>query len=464
MKSSLSFEKAWFAASLLVLAFGYGFASHAWGLFPKTYVEQAWRQGRQAFQSSEIFQSSEKRPNVSTYDRVYDRAGVTNHDAEEVRPGLTLITSPWRDSIGWKHGLRLIDAQGRVLHEWEIDKERIFQSNRVRGSVTWSSIHGAHVLPNGDALVNFLYLGMLRVDACGDVLWTMRENNHHSIARVEDGSFWVPGASESRRSRSEGYPNGFPGLGEKKVWVDQLLRISGEGKVLQKIGVLDVLYDNDLERYLSKAWGPWGGTVLPNSGKYKADITHMNDIEPLSPSMAQEYPLFEAGDLLVSLRGPHLVFVLDPESMKVKWHTSESLSYQHDPDYIGDGWIGILDNNPDFTERGKMSGGSRIVAIQPHTDSTRILFPTPRSDSFYTAGHGKWQQLENENMLLTEARAGRAVEVTSDGKTVWEWIGKPFNESRVPLLTEATRVDLTREEVASWSCSSVDSVSTAQNQ
>ena len=82
----------------------------------------------------------------------------------------------------------------------------------------------------------------------------------------------------------------------------------------------------------------------------------------------------------------------------------------------------------------------------------RVRFPTRYSDPFYTKIQGKWQDLENGNMLLAETRAGRVVEVDSNGRTVWELV-EPGSS-----ITKATRVDLTREQVASWPCSSVDSV------
>ena len=104
-----------------------------------------------------------------------------------------------------------------------------------------------------------------------------------------------------------------------------------------------------------------------------------------------------------------------------------------------------------------MLGGSRIAEIQSHTDLSVVTFPTQHSEPFYTYVQGKWQKLENENMLLSESRAGRVVEVKPDGRTVWEWIHKPLHDSKVPAVTEATRLDLTREDVASWDCSSTDS-------
>lgn len=172
--------------------------------------------------------------------------------------------------------------------------------------------------------------------------------------------------------------------------------------------------------------------------------------------MADEYPLFEAGDLLVSLREPHLVFVLDPDTKETKWHASAPFIQQHDPDFVGDGWIGVFDNNEDFTERGTMLGGSRIVAIQPHTDSMEIRFPTSASDPFYTDVRGKFQRVPNGNMLLTEAQAGRVVEVAPTGQTVWEWIHPPYDARQVPVVTKATRLNLTRQQVDEWVCSSGD--------
>ncbi len=65
--------------------------------------------------------------------------------------------------------------------------------------------------------------------------------------------------------------------------------------------------------------------------------------------------------------------------------------------------------------------------------------------------------LDNGNMLPTETESGRVVEVDSTGRTVWEWIHEPYTESRVPEVTQASRRDLSPEEVASWPCASADS-------
>lgn len=442
-----SFEKVWFGLSLLFLSFGYGFASHAWGLFPKSHIENAWRQARSITASrtdsnSTIF--------LMGY-RKYDREGVRLPKPGDIEPGLTLLSSSWEGSDGWNPELRLVNREGKTVHRWRINRSNLFQGGIIQRRKSFkANVHGTYLLEDGNVVVNLEYVGMARLDACGDVVWTLKEGNHHSISRAGDGSFWVPGVSSEPRSGSEHYSDGFPGLSGKKVWLDRILHVSEDGKILDEINVLDVIYENDLERYIPKALGgAWASAKSINP-----DITHLNDVEPLSSAQADEYPLFDAGDLLVSLRNLNLVFVLDPETMNVKWHSSDPYVNQHDPDFVGNGWIGVFDNNYGF-KGGKLSDGSRIIFLNPRTDSIEVRFPTQYSEPFYTATQGKWQLLGNGNMLLSETTRGRAVEVSPDGKTVWEWVRAPVDNSRVPLVTKASRHDLTREDVADWPCSSI---------
>lgn len=426
-------DKIVFVASIAVLSWFYGFATRAGSWFPTEHLSTAWKQARAVnpFRQPEYL-----------HDRVYDRQGIRTPLPDRMQPGLTVITSAWKRGGRLTPGMRLIDERGTVLHEWSIDPAGIFADSPTRelGNAD-IDIHGSYLLPNGDVLVNLEYAGTLRLDACGRVRWRLAANNHHSIARADDGTFWIP-AVTSRRLESPDHPEGFPGI-QGPVYQDQLMRISEDGTVLDTINVLDVLYRSGLEWHLAEK------TMLAYE-----DPTHVNDVEPLSDSLAAEYPLFEAGDLVVSSRLLSLVFVLDPESQRVKWQASRPQIWQHDPDFIGDGWIGILDNRSDGTERGTMLGGSRIIAFQPHTDSVKVLFPTELSEPFYTIHRGKWQMLQNGNMLLTEEAVGRVVEVAPDGRTVWEWIVEPVTASKVPAVTKATRIALTRGDVAGWPCAS----------
>jgi len=448
MRTVSPFEKVAFVLSLMVFTFLYGFAARWHGWFPNDALERA----------SQTVSQLEMMPFVSPNflnPAVYERDGARTVDPDAVQPGLTLVTSLWTNDGDWSMGAKLLDRRGRTVHEWRLDAAELFpDATHLRQH---RYLHGSHLLPNGDLVVNVEYQGTVRLDACGTVQWRLPEASHHSIERADDGSFWISGHSSEPRLDTPNYPDGPPGLDEP-VWQDRILHVTEEGEIRDRINVLDLLYANDLERYIARAHQPQGGTDGPTS----KDLTHLNDVEPLSASMADAYPLFEAGDLLVSLRNVHLVFVVDPETRTVKWHASDPFILQHDPDFLGHGWIGVFDNNRDFTSRGTMLGGSRILAFQPSTDSMEVRFPTPQSDSFYTHAGGKWQQLENGNMLLTEARPSRVVEVAPDGRTVWEWIKASPDGANVATVLEGTRYDLTPADVASWPCASTDSLPTSQ--
>jgi len=443
---TFSFEKVAFVVSIAVLSLLYGYSARQNGFFPDQVIRQVQEEASDRWY----------RPSLTT--RVYDRQGVRIADSNAVQPGLTFVNSLWKGSDEWYPGFKLLNRQGEAVHTWRVDRTALFpDSIDRRGDPTRQILHGSQLLPNGDVVFNVDYVGTVRIDACGDIKWRLPLGNHHSVDRADDGTFWIPGTSKEQRLTTERRPDGFAGL-DSPMWIDHILRVDAEGTVRDTMSVLDLLYANDLQRYIVKAYEPQAEQDEPREN----DITHLNDVEPLLSSMADEYPLFEAGDLLVSLRKIDLVLIVDPESGRVKWHVSDPLIQQHDPDFLGDGWIGIFDNNMDFTKRGKMLGGSRIVAVQPHTDSVEVRFPTPRSDPFYTDATGKWQQLPNGNMLLSESKAGRVVEVAPDGRTVWEWIIPPYNDSKVSRISQVARRDLSPTNVANWPCSSVNTTRAAQ--
>lgn len=449
-----SFDKVAFVLSIAVFAFLYGIATQAFGWFPSDLVQRAWNQAEAVSPVSTSYLTGSAGTSRESYEwtspRVHDWSGVRIEQPNKIQPGVTLVSSAWSHSNKWSPGIRLLDQDGTVLHEWRIQPEEIFSDTAAspKGPLSTTDLHGSHLFPNGDVLVNVEYVGAVRLDACSGTVWkNSRYNYHHSVARDTDGSFWMPGVRRDVPARSDAFPDGYPGL-EGPIHRSMIVHMSSDGEVLDTINVLDVLYKNNLERHL-----PHALFHRDQGFSYSKDVLHMNDVEPLPDSLADQYPLFEAGDLAVSLKFLNLVFVLDPDSQRVKWHETHYFIGQHDPDFIGNGWIGVFDNNRDGTKRGTMLGGSRIVFVQPHSDSVRIAFPKKESDPLFTDVQGKWQKLSNGNLLLTEAKAGRAVEVDSVGRTVWEWAHKPSGETTVPEVAKAIRLNLDTDKVASWPCS-----------
>ncbi len=419
-----------FQLSAMIIVFLCGFFSYHFKIFPYSAIKDAY------VQAKNIYYDTKFNPH-HLFPAIYNRSGANVINSEAMQPGITLITTYWKD-LGWIPGIKLIDSGGNVLHFWKTDPSVLFPEK----SISENYVHGTYLFPDGDILLNIEYGGLVRLDACGNIKWKLDyPSTHHSISLSDDGNFWVSGnvpVSDNPDGRK--HIEKYTGL-RLPVYEDHALKVSPKGEILHDINMLDVIYSNNLQRYIPKF-------KRENYG----DIFHLNDVESLSKEMADEYPMFEYGDILVSFRNLNLVFVMDPQSHAIKWHTIKDFNGQHDPDFIGEGWIGVFDNNSGFTPRGLMSGGTKIIAVQPHTNKIDILFPKSNSEHLYTYAGGKWQMLPNGNILLVEARAGRAIEVTARGDTVWEWINEKYQDNLIPEVLEATRYLYSPEQVKRWSC------------
>jgi hypothetical protein len=358
----------------------------------------------------------------------HDGDGARLVQPSKVYPGLTLITG----FFGESSALRLIRPDGTLVAEWPVkyfdifpDPSHIHPADRVPATNWNIDIHGAVALPDGSVAFNFEFGGFAKLDRCGKVLWTVPRMTHHSVEQASDGGFWVP----ARR-----YQDGtskVPGV-SPPYFYDTILKISAAGVVENEISVADVLIENGLL-----------GLVLANGppelfGEVR-ELGHLNDIEELPASIADRFPGFEAGDLLISLRDLSLVLVFNPDSRKVKWHRTGPWLRQHDPDFEPDGTISVFNNNP-FAGVGAELGTRRssIVSADPTSGTTRLLFGDNPEVPMFTSIRGKHQILPNGNILMVEFAAGRILEVDASGELVWEYVNR-YDAETVAEVSQATR-------------------------
>ncbi len=130
------------------------------------------------------------------------------------------------------------------------------------------------------------YVGIARIDRCGEPVWTQRDGKaHHSIAPAADGDFWISGL-KSRRVRDEdrAYLAQFGGL-EPPIYEDLFIKISPDGEILQRVSSLEVLQQKNLMHLLYQ-----NGSRPPRRGPkdpgFRNDVMHLNDVEELWPAMA----------------------------------------------------------------------------------------------------------------------------------------------------------------------------------
>ncbi len=321
------------------------------------------------------------------------------YTSERAPAGYRLIYGSFDFEEG-RHGALLLDKNWQVVHTWILHERDM--SFKMKNPEERKFPHGFKILPDGSVLFAFDFgISIQRFDWCGNRLWATRSGIDHSIEPDGEGTVW-----------SVGYPDfisRFNLASGKRLRNFKIHKFMGANPSIDILGLRQNDYNNRWTWAKGKG-GPW----------------HPNDVEPLLPEMADAFPQFEAGDLLISLRSINLIYVADPKTLKIKWWRMGSWRRQHDPDWQPDGTITVYDNN-------MHRGVSRIVQIDPKDYSTRILFDG-RRENFYTWMRGKHQVLENGNILITSPQQGRVFEVTPGGEVVFEFLNVYNQETHEMLL------------------------------
>ncbi len=430
-----SFPKVAFTCSLAALVYGYGVLSHRFELFPYPQIKHGVQSVRLVVDSFGMM--TKTRPDEHLFPSRYEGSGVTRHDARQVAPGTTLLTSFFDDGLE----IRLLSADGGIVHRWPVSLSAIWPDldhvqppeGRPRGD--WNVVfNGVHLEPDGSVV--FPLHGLVKLDRCGEVAWKVPVMAHHSVERTGRGSYWTPSRHYVARE-SQHPPLRAP------YEIDTLLEVSAEGEVLREIPVLDILAENDLLPILYAN----NRNFQPNP---ELDIVHLNDIEELPAKLADRFAGFEAGDLLLSLREVNMVLVLDPDSRRVKWHQVGPWIQQHDADWQADGTITVFDNRYD-RRNGTVLGGSSVVSVDPATGEVSTLYGRRAGQEFYTPTQGDQQVLDNGNVLIAESDFGRVFEVTPGGEIAWEYINR-YSADEVLRISDAVRYPPGYLQVTDGSC------------
>jgi hypothetical protein len=409
-----------FVICAVVVAYTIGFATAAFELPPYGTVAEGWGATRDWQENWRSNLGIEPTKHLSPARN--EGSGVTRHVEDKVQPGITLLESLFEEGVG----LRLVDMEGNIVQTWLASFSQIEPDPQLINMEFLPTndfevfIQGSALYPEGDVLFNFGGLTLVRMTMCGDVEWTLPMGIHHSIHIAEDGNIWTLGRRFYHQPNSD-----FPGI-PPRFRDDLILEVSPDGEILHEISLLRILFENDL-----------AGVLYPLEGDTMDDLLHANDVEILSSEDAPAFPLFEAGDAMVSLRRPDMVLVFDPETGEVKWWQTGPWVLQHDPDFLPDGRISVFDNRDDGAG-GRVLGGSRLLVVDPVTREIEVIYQGTEANPFFTAERGKADPLQNGNFLITETQFGRVFEITPDGEIVWEFINR-YDETRVANVNGATR-------------------------
>jgi len=416
-------SKSLFILSLSILIFGYGFISGRNRLFPYYLI---------TYNYNKVIEFINKSKPHHLFPIRFKESGAKIHNPDKVMPGVTLLTSYWSETE-WTAGIRLIDLEGKILHHWEVKANDIWPESphddlaKNLKNKNNNYVHGTYLYPNGDIILSISFLGLVRMNSSGDIIWKLPYRTHHSVFQDEDGNFWVSGAKwiESGNDREKL----FPGLNPPYV-EETIIKVSPEGIILKEISLLESLYNGNYQH------------LLHNYFLLHGDLLHLNDVEVLSSELAKEFPTLDSGDIVMSSRHLNSITILDQNGI-IKWMCTGVFTKQHDPDFEQNGWITVFDNRSNIDR-------TMIRSINPATNKVKTLYPTNPDQAFYTEAGGKHQKLANGNRLITEARAGRIFEISPQGETVWEWIHQPYDNEYVPEVLEGTRYNIEINNIAKW--------------
>ena len=143
--------------------------------------------------------------------------------------------------------LRLIRRNGEIVVRWIVKFSEIFPDPyhlKKPPSTDWNTdIHGAVALPDGSVVFNFEYAGLVKLDRCSDVVWTLALESHHSVELAEEGGFWVPGRNFYDDDQISPFPPFHPPFHD-----DTIMKISNDGTLISQISVPKIWHEKEQRR------------------------------------------------------------------------------------------------------------------------------------------------------------------------------------------------------------------------
>lgn len=349
---------------------------------------------------------------LPAYSEATAQQGVTVYDKTAAYPGRNLFIS------GHKPEAYLMDMEGRILHTWSYDFEKLWPNFspppyvRNTGHLYWRRVH---VFPNGDLLAIHQGIGLIKLDHNSNLLWARRGGYHHDLSVTDDGTIYVLDRDERALPAGEG--EGF-------VMEPYLSVLDSAGRTLKRVPLLECFRNSPFAPLLSRL-APTG------------DLFHTNTIQVFDGSLAGRSPHFARGKVLISIWTLDAAAIVDVERETVEWVQTGLWRRQHEPTLLPNGNMIVFDN------RGN-EGRSRIIEVDPLTLDVAWTYQGALPDDFYSQWCGAVQRLPNGNTLITETNNGRAFEVTRGGITVWEFVNphqiQQGDMTLVASLWEVTRL------------------------
>ncbi len=330
--------------------------------------------------------------------------GLTVFDEALAEPGFTLI-SPLQTKAAY-----LLGMQGEVLHRWSFPlTPGCYAYLLPGGNILWSGRVEDGPNPGGGKG------GLLQeYDWDGNLLWEYADNaQHHDFQRLRNGNTLYIGWEEmpaKAAARMIGAAEGSEAKGGI-TWSDYLREVTPTGETAWE-------------------WHAHSDMVIEdfplNPLSTRAEFAHCNTCTELPD-----------GNILLSFRKISTIAIIDKQTRETTWHQrDEEWGQQHDCQMLDNGNI-LLFANGIHVPRGRFH--SRVVEINPETGETEWEYIASPPYTLFSPNISGCQRLPGGNTLICEGLSGRVLEVTVEGRIVWEYICPYFGRSELGLENSVFR-------------------------
>lgn len=244
---------------------------------------------------------------------------------------------------------------------------------------------------------------LVRINACGRVVWVIDRHFHHSIERDYQSNFLVP-ILVNRRLLESGC--GIQNTGFAVV--------SPEGRILKEYSVPDILFKNGYRWLMHGIGGP------------QCDCVHLNDAQPiLAPSETAE-----VGDVALSMRNLSTVALFRPATGKIVWLKTGPWIAQHDITPTEGGCFSIFGN--DIPRCGPENGPeehSDLYIYNPLKDKVFKPFSeVMKKEKVVSPGSGRFKILANGDAFVEESDRSRILRISRENVR-WEYVNSVTPET-----------------------------------
>ena len=321
----------------------------------------------------------------------FDRAVTHNPEARNVTKAEGTAFDGW-NVYGSRDRAQafLMDNSGKVLHEWASADKR----------PPWMHVV---LLPRGELIVLSKGNYLAKIDWNSKLIWKRSMPAHHDVTVAPDRKIYV------LTHRMNEYNHGGVMV---PIMDDSVEVLSPDGTLERKKSLFPLLRSlvpvSRLDRLAARKKQGVPTQKLISEGA-PGDTTHTNSIQVLERAVPG---IAEPGDILLSVREINRIVILDNKLERLRWSWGKGeLEGQHHATHLDNGHILIFDN-------GVRRKQSRVIEMDPTTG--KIVWSYTAA-GFYSRLRGSAQKLPNGNVLTVESDKGHAVEVTMDGKQVWEF-------------------------------------------